>query len=663
MYIYFSPKNIENDAFRASKLLPQPNLERIYELVRHVNRLFCPFCLFSFFRKINAYLSSWRVLNGVIQLLLPRKHVKMQIMTTSAEWFNLGTSHFRRTMFAEAAFCFQQALRFDARQAEAHLGLGNARFQQGQFAAAAESYRQALTLDPLHAHTRVNLGNALMSLGMFTEATASYQEALRIDPRHAHAYYNFGKALLSRSFFAEAGSCFRQALQLDPSNANAYSNLGHVLNELQQYTDAIACFRQALAISPGRADVYIYLAQAHWNLGQTEEAIACYRQALELNPQFPYAHYSLGNALGETGRLSEAVPCYQQELERHPDHLDSLGNLATAFMRLGFLDEAQRYNDKILQRSPNQSGARFRGALLHLLQGNLLAGWADHEQRWSVPGAPPPRVQGPRWDGSASADKTILVFHEQGFGDTIQFLRYLPLVKERCGTVIFECEPTLKELLAGIPGVDRFVPAGGPYPPFDVATPLLSLPGIFQTTIDTVPAKVPYLFADPELISNWRKVLGPKTGFHIGINWQGNPRFGDDRYRSIPLTCFKPLARLPGVTLVSLQQGPGADQLPEFQKQFSVIDLNRRLKTFNDTAAVMMNLDLIVSSCTSVPHLAGALGLPVWTALQLVPDWRWLLGREDSPWYPTMRLFRQSKFGDWNGVFERMAQEIQKLLA
>ncbi len=583
-------------------------------------------------------------------------------MTTIAEWFNLGCGLFSQGQFAEAASCFQQVLRLDSRQVEAHIGLGNAQLQQGQYDAAAQSYRQALTLVPHHVHAHINLGNALMNLGFFPDAVACFQEALRIDPEHTHAYYNLGKALLSQGLFAEAGSCFRQTLRLDPGNANAYFNLGHALKEQKQWSEAVACYRQTLVINPNRADAFIYLAHAHWDLGQIEEAIACFRQALQLNPQIPFAHYSLGNALGEAGRLTEAVHCYRQELQCNPDHLDTLGNLATALLRLRFLNESKQYNDNCLRLAPTDGRALFRRALLHLVQGDFLTGWPDYEHRWAVPGAPPPRVEGSRWDGAPLNGKAILVLHEQGFGDAIQFLRYLPLVKERGGTVIFECEPTLEKLLAGIPGVDRFVPAGGSYPSFDVSVPLLSLPGIFRTTVSNIPSKTPYLFADPELVSWWRKELGPKTGITVGINWQGNPSFGGDRFRSIPLRFFAPLARLPGVKLISLQQGPGADQLPEFQKQFPVVDLNRRLKTFSDTAAVMMNLDLIVSSCTSVVHLAGALGIPTWTMLQLVPDWRWLLGRDDSPWYPTMRLFRQSKFGDWHDVFERVARELQKLL-
>jgi hypothetical protein len=255
------------------------------------------------------------------------------------------------------------------------------------------------------------------------------------------------------------------------------------------------------------------------------------------------------------------------------------------------------------------------------------------------------------------------VYAEQGFGDTIQFVRYLPLVKQRGGQVLLECQPPLLSLLAGTAGADRLIAGGAPLPAFDVQVALLSLPGIFGTVLDTIPAAVPYLAADAALVSRWRRELAPVKGFKVGIAWQGSPKHEGDRHRSLALAQFEALARLPGVQLVSLQKGPGSEQVAALAGRFPILNVSDRLDTFLDTAGVIMNLDLVVSVDTAVAHLAGALGAPIWVALPWTPDWRWLLERGDCPWYPTMRLFRQQQFGDWAEVFERLAAELTISLA
>ncbi len=280
------------------------------------------------------------------------------------------------------------------------------------------------------------------------------------------------------------------------------------------------------------------------------------------------------------------------------------------------------------------------------------------KSRWALPDWAAPAFQGPRWDGSPLNGKTIVAFHEQGFGDTIQFARYLPMVKQRGGTVYLACQQALEGLMIGMRGVDGIIRVGATVPPFDFQIPLASLPGIFQTTINNIPCEVPYLQADPEKVAYWKQELKPQKGFKVGIVWQGNAKVNGDQLRSIPLRFFEAFARIKGLKLVSLQKGPGTEQLASSSISSSILNLNDRLETFSDTSAAMMNLDLIVTSDTSIAHLAGALSVPVWTALQFVPDWRWFLGRADSPWYPTMRLFRQKRFGDWSEVFGRIATEL-----
>jgi hypothetical protein len=300
--------------------------------------------------------------------------------------------------------------------------------------------------------------------------------------------------------------------------------------------------------------------------------------------------------------------------------------------------------------------------------GHFEQGWPSYEWRWKCKefGSMPP-LRAPLWDGSPLDGRTILIHAEQGLGDTLQFIRYVPLVQQRGGRVIMMCQPPLMRLLAHCPGIERLIPHGETPPEIDLHVPLLSLPKLLGTTVESVPADGPYLDADSDLVEIWRHRLAAYPGFKIGIAWQGNPKFRLDRIRSIPLAQFAPLADVPGVHLLSLQKGAGGEQLAAPERRFPVTDLGCQLDettgAFMDTAAVMKNLDLVITSDTSIAHLAGALGVPVWVALNDVPDWRWLLNRDDSPWYPPMRLFRQRRTGHWEDVFDRIAEALRERLA
>jgi tetratricopeptide (TPR) repeat protein len=390
-----------------------------------------------------------------------------------------------------------------------------------------------------------------------------------------------------------------------------------------------------------------------------------------------FNHFNLGNILFDRNQLPEAIACYRQALCLDPNHVGSHRKLASAFSRLGMLRESQQHNDEVLRIDPVDTTALYRRGTMRLLQGDLEGGWQDYEQRLAFPWAKPRAFEKPRWDGSPLQDKTILVYADHGLGDTLQFARYLPLLKQRGATVLLECQPALTKLLGGIEGIDLLIPAGSPLPSFDVFIPLLSLPCLFRTTLTSIPTTIPYLTVDPRRIEFWRqelerlKALNPEptatvgfavgSGLNIGIVWQGSMPYQGD-CRSVPLQHFEPLARVQRVRLVSLQVGPGMQQLAA--AYFPVIDLGRKfdLNSLEDLAAAMQNFDLVVTVDTAAAHLAGALGLPVWVALSQFPDWRWMLERTDSPWYPTMRLFRQNNMADWTSVFERIASEIHALL-
>jgi hypothetical protein len=341
-------------------------------------------------------------------------------------------------------------------------------------------------------------------------------------------------------------------------------------------------------------------------------------------------HNNLGVALQKQGALGEAVASYRRALELRPDYAEAHNNLAFVW----------------------------------LLTGDFEQGWSEYEWRWKANLLSPPSFTQPLWDGTPLAGRTILLYAEQGLGDTLQFIRYAPLVERRGGRVIMACPRPLLQLLASCPGIDRLVALDAVSSDFELYALLMSLPRILGTSLESIPADVPYLEADPELTVHWQSELATfSREFRIGIAWQGNPDHRGDRHRSFRLAQFAPVARLEGVRLFSLQKGPGAEQIREVGDRFPVTDLGSRLDettgAFMDTAAVMKNLDLVISADTAIAHLAGALGVPIWVALSSAPDWRWLLGREDSPWYPTMRLFRQASPGDWDGVFARIAAAVE----
>jgi Tfp pilus assembly protein PilF len=438
----------------------------------------------------------------------------------------------------------------------------------------------------------------------------------------------------------EAEVILRQILAIAPGTAVAHHHLGNVLSGQERldeaaiaYRNAFIAFQNDLALNPLLPEVHNNLGVMLLDQGKYDEAANWFRQALQLRPSYALAHNNLGLTLHELGRFDEAVESYRMALEHRPDYAD----------------------------------AHWHQSLTLLLRGNFQQGWSEYEWRWKLDRIPARDFASPQWSGQALNRGTILLHVEQGLGDTIQFIRYAPIVKNFIGTVLVECPKALMPLLTGCPGIDRLIEQGEQLPPFDVQASLLSLPGLLHTNLGTIPGKVPYLFADPELVVQWREKLAGLGGFRIGIAWHGQPGHGTHRGRDIPLDCFAALGQLPGAFLISLQKGAGQEKLTHAGERLPIFCLEDSVDTVNgafmDTAAVMMNLDLVITSDTSVAHLAGALGVPVWLALPFVPDWRWLLDRSDSPWYPTMRLFRQKKPGDWAGVFEEMEGALRSTIA
>jgi tetratricopeptide (TPR) repeat protein len=556
----------------------------------------------------------------------------------------------------------KQAFRLRPDFPEAYVTLGRACADLAKVDEARDAFQKALAQQPTCADAHNQLGLVFLHQGQLDEAKRCFTEALRHHPNSADAHNNLGVVLHEQNRHDEAAASFYQALALEPEFASAHNNLGRLCEKRGRLDEAAARFRLALCYQPGNAVFHNNLGNALTLRSYAEEALRSYQQAVRLQPAEPVYHSNLANAFLLMGRPEDAEASCRLALRVRPDHVDARHNLAISLASQGKFDEALTHNAEALRLDPEHAGARNCRALWWLQAGDFARGWPEYEWRWKVRGVKPREFAEPTWDGAPLAGRTILLYAEQALGDSIQFIRYAPLIKARGGQVIVECQRLLARLLHTCAGIDQIVPRGSALPHFDVQAALLSLPGILGTTLETVPAKVPYLAADPALEESWRRDLGHGGDLKIGITWQGSATFAGDRMRSAPLRHFAPLARVPSARLFSLQKGPARDQICAVAREFTVIDLGSTLDegggAFLDTAAVMMNLDLVITTDTSIAHLAGALGVPVWVALAVGADWRWLHEREDSPWYPSMRLFRQKWLHDWDEVFERMASAL-----
>ena len=575
---------------------------------------------------------------------------------------NLGNVLRDNGQLDEAIAACRQAIALRPNYPEAHNNLGFALTAKGQFDEAIAVCRQAIALKPNFADAYNNLGNALKDSSQLDEAIAAFRQAIALKPNLAEAHSNLGNALADKGQLDEAIAAFRRAIALRPEYAKAHGNLGIALKNKGQLDEAIAACRLAIALNPNYAEAHNNLGIALTDKGQLDEAIAAYRRAGALNFNLPEAHSNLGNALTDKGRLDEAIAAYRQAIALKPNYAEAHSNLGNALTDKGQLDEAIAACRQAIALNPNFPEAHNNLAMVLLMQGDFERGWEEYEWRWKCKDFPShlPNLAQPQWDGCPLEGRTILLHAEQGFGDAIQFVRYLPLVQQRGGKIVIECHTQLQRLFQIMAGREcQIVAEGQPLPIFDLHCPLLSLPRVFQTTLTNLPQIVPYLHADAEDAKRWRHrldELGPSV--KVGLAWAGRPTHKDDRNRSMKLARLAPLGQVPGVRFFSLQKGDAAAQAKTPPAGMELVDWTEELKDFADTAALIANLDLVIAVDTAVVHLAGAMGKPVWTLLPFVSDWRWLLERDGSPWYPTMRLFRQSSLGDWDRVIARVAEAL-----
>jgi tetratricopeptide (TPR) repeat protein len=581
--------------------------------------------------------------------------------TTIDQAMQIAMRHHREGQFARAEEIYRKVLAQSPDHPNALRLLGVIAADHGQAEAGIELIRRAIAINPNDAEYHSNLGNALAKLGKLEEAIAAHQTAARLNPDYAELHYNLANALMKNGQTQEAIGVYRHAVRLKPDFASAHNNLGQALYVNGQFDESLAACRRAIQLDPNYFEAHFNLALALQAKGRLDESIAAIHQALRLRPNSAVAHYNHGNVLHDMDRFDEAIAAYRRALQFMPDYPEAHNNLGIALRDAGRFDDANTAFLEALRIRNENPPVHWNLALNYLLQGKFKEGWAEHEWRWQCDSFPSPRRNFPQpmWDGRDLNGQTILLHAEQGFGDTIQFVRYAPMVAKRGGRVLLQCQSPLVRLLKQNPQLGQIISADEPLPDFDIQCPLLSLPGAFNTDLQSIPAEIPYLRADPALTEAWKtRLSSAPSSFRIGLVWAGSPAHKRDRQRSLPLSQFLPLAAVTGVSFFSLQIGPASQQIKDLLDKMKLTDFTAALHDFAETAALISNLDLVIGVDTAVTHLAAAIGKPVWLLLPHVPDWRWLTTREDSPWYPTMRLFRQLSPGDWPEVFRRVTQSL-----
>lgn len=608
---------------------------------------------------------------------------------------NLGVALQQSGDFVAAVESFAAAVRHNPNHVEAQSNLGNMLRCVGRLDESVAACRRALELKPDFANAHNHLGLSLAALGQTDAAVAAFRRTLELQPRHVEALRNLASELHGQRRFDEAVELLRRALQLrpdDPSSlallgtalhaqgdlaaatqilmqaaesptvsASTLTAYGNVLAAQERHAEALGVFERAAALSPDYAKAFFNWATSLRALGHHQDALVVSQRALSLAPDSPEGLTNHGLLLSTLGQLDESIAYHRRAIALSPHLAEAWNNLSAPLFESCEYETGLAAVDYALALDSVSPAAHLNRAMFLLSDGNYPEGWREYEYRMRAT----PQNHGrrksdrPRWDGSPLDGRRLLLFAEQGLGDTLQFIRYAHLLASRGERVTVAVQPRLAGLLSNLPTVIEFVPWDRPFPEHDLYSELLSVCRHFTHSIEQIPAPIPYLGARPDLVEYWRDELARYPGFRVGIAWQGSNSQSD--YRRVPLEHFGHLAQIPGVRLFSLQTD-GAEELQACRDRVPVVDLADRLDkehgAFQDTAAVMMNMDLVVSSDTSVPHVAGALGRPVWLALRYAAEWRWLRYREDTPWYPTMRLFRQRTRGDWDEVLRRMAAEL-----
>jgi tetratricopeptide (TPR) repeat protein len=536
----------------------------------------------------------------------------------------------------------------------------------GQWDASLRSYERAIAIEPRFAAAHARRGNVLRQMRRSEAALESYDRAIVLNADYAEAYFNRANLRKELARWAGALADYDAAIAIKTDYVEARVNRSLLLQELGRYDDALASIDQALAIRPRDVTAQLLRGNLLSQLKQPEAALQCFDRALAIREDHAAAQTGRGNVLRQLNRFSEALACHDRALAADPKFVLAHVNRGNVLNDLARHAEAVASYDAAIAVREDLAEAHFSKALALLQLGDFARGWREYEWRWQSRAtaallAEPRQFREPLWLGQSPLQgRTILLHGEQGLGDRIQFCRYAALLKDLGARVLLEVPKALAGLFTRLTGVDELFIAGGPIPPFDVHCPLMSLPLALATRVETVPAAVPYLFCDPNVAARWRSRLGPRTRARVGLAWSGNPDNANDRNRSIPLSRL--IGHLPdGFDYYSLHREVRHSDSQVLRNTPSIRDLGEEQSDFSDAAALCDCMDVIISVDTSLAHLGGALGKPTWLLLAFNADWRWLVARADSPWYPTMRLYRQAQFGEWDAVLGRVKEDLIRL--
>lgn len=561
--------------------------------------------------------------------------------------------------FAEAIAFYQKSIELNPQDWEAYKNLANLWAINGNLEQAITYYQKVLYLNPNLAEVHNNLGNCFLAKNQLEDAIATYQKAIALNPKYPEAYYNLGNACKAKGDLAAAKIHYQKTISLKPNFPEVHNNLGLVLQEEGYIEAAISCYQEAIKLNPEYAEAHNNLGNAFEETKNLEKAISCYEKSLTLNSNYIDAYNNLGNVLLSLGKAEEAIACYQKALELNPNYVQAHYNYANALKDLDRLEDAIAKLQYTLTLDPNFAEAHKNLGISLLIKGEFASGFAEYEWRWYTKEYRKIASFQPVWHGGDLQGKKILLLCEQGFGDNIHFIRYAPLIAQLGAHITLACYEELYRLFKTVSGIEEIVTSGTTVE-YDYCAPTISLPYLMGTTTETIPTNIPYLFPPKTsaiILESARNIY-----LKIGIVWAGNPGHPNDRNRSCSLLNFLPLLDIPGIAFYSLQKGAKAQDLTALNLAGKIQDLGEKINDFADTAAIIDQLDLVICVDTSVAHLAGAMGKPVWVLLSKVADWRWMLEREDNPWYPTLRLFRQTKLGDWHPVFQKVALELEKLV-
>ncbi len=613
-------------------------------------------------------------------------------------WANRGNALREMKRWDEARTCFQQAVTRNPNNTEAWNYLGDSYKALNEPENAIESYQRAIFLNNKDERALLNLANLLKHLRRDTEALETYARVIVMNPQNAEAYRERGNLFLERGKHHQSINDFDAAIKIQPQDTQSLFNRGVANAGIKRFQQALDSYDLAMQIEDNNAYLHFNRGVALEQLGRFDESLASYDEAISRKYDFTEAHLHRGNVLKALGRLEESIFAFERMIGMNPNYAEAYNNRANGLKKLGQLDAAmvdydaairikpdyqEAYNnrgnmlkdtgfyeramqdyDRALALNPDYVSCHWNKSLLLILLGDYLNGWKLYEWRMQEPSLRDKHYQlaTPGWRGEYSLQgKTILIYAEQGFGDVIQFSRYLPMLKAQGANIIFELFQPLNSLFQSMRCEMTLVSKGEAMPAFDTYCPIMSLPYAMKTTLDTIPAEIPYLFADAEKVAGWKKTLGKTNKKRVGLVWAGSTKHENDANRSLALDALDSLLQV-DVEWHSLHKEYRLHDQGILHQYPQLLQHQDAIQDFSDTAALIECLDLVITVDTSVAHLAGAMGKPVWILIPFAPDYRWLLDREDSPWYPTARLFRQPVLNDWDSVIPKIIQALQRYI-